>query len=308
MNKRLAESVLASLPSKQVAFPYFKDRYALQLLAYAAAEGRAPSEMRRGRFAPLFQKPAIRRVVGSSKRGADWELLDTYFPRHTQHYQLTFDTWGHGDGFAGNQTTRPGVNVVVQLNFPDAHDRAYRRYLRPGDEGPFECDGHPINLRGRHTLAWSRLDIDFETGEALVEEIQSDWIRYAGYAAERALAALVAGRLENPIYDAVCDALTAFRYLEHVLHHHRRMWAEAVLAASLWLLRERLGIRSIYMHTHESGARLKGIGGDTPPRSLYEQVPRSFCFERISGLPRFLERGPLRERPGSWCEFWRLRI
>lgn len=31
--------------------------------------------------------------------------------------------------------------------------------------------------RFRDTLAWSRIDFDFDTGEALIEEIQSDWVR-----------------------------------------------------------------------------------------------------------------------------------
>ena len=307
MEYGLAERVLASLPRGPVAFRYFKDRYALQLLAYAASEGRSLSEMRRGRFGPLLQKPEVRRLIGGTgRRGVDWSLLDTHFPKHTEHYRLTFGTWGSEDGSVWNQTTRPGHNVVVQLNFPSAHDRAYRRYIRPEYGDPFACDWHPINLQGDHTLAWARLDIDRETGEALIEEIQSDWIRFAAHAGEAALEDLLEG---SPWVDhGGCDALQLFRYVEHVLSPHRRMWDEAVLAASLWVLREKLCIRRIYMHTHESGCRLKGIDGRPPPRSLYERIPRAFCFERVKRLPKFLQRAPLRARPGLWCEFWFLQI
>jgi hypothetical protein len=307
----LAEKVLGSLPGDRVPFRYFKDRYALQLLAYAAAEGRGLSEMRRGRFRPLLQKPAVRRILGDrGDRGVDWGLLDSYFPAATEGYELTFDTWGSEHGARWNQTTRPGFNIVVQLNFPAAHDRAYRRYVQPRGDDPFAFEWHPINRKGRHTLAWSRLDIDLEHGEALIEEIQSDWIREADRASQDALASLTEGGFETPRWlgDVGCDALQLFRYVEHVLSRHRRIWDEAVLAASLWLIREQLGIRRIYMHTHETGCTLKGIKGWRPPRSLYEHVPRTFCFERVTEAPKFLRR-QLRRRAGrSRHEFWYLRI
>jgi hypothetical protein len=306
-----AEGVLASIPGGRVLFRYFKDRYALQLLAYAAAEGRSLAEMRRGRFRPLFQKPAVRLILGErGGRGADWDLLDSYFPPHTEDYDLTFGLWGTDRDSMGYQTTRPGYNVVVQLNFPAAHDRAYRRYVEPREEDPFEWGCHPVNRDGRHTLAWSRLDIDLDRGEALIEEIQSDWIRDADRAAEDALMSLVEGELEPPAWlgDVGCDALQLFRYVEHVLSHHRRIWHQAVLAASLWLLREHLGVRRIFMHTHESGCVLKRMEGRRPPRSLYEQVPRTFCFERVVGLPGFLRDRPARRPASSRCELWYLRI
>lgn len=311
MEHGLAEEIRSSLPGGRVVFRYFKDRFALQLLAYAAAEGRSLSEMRQGRFRPLLQKPDVRRILGErGGRGADWGLLDSYFPAATENYNLTLGVWGSERGSRWNQTTRPGFNIVVQLNFPPAHARAYRRYVEPREEGPFESEWHPINQNGDHTLAWSRLDIDLEHGEALIEEIQSDWVRDASLAADEALASLIEGELKPPRWlgNVGCDALQLFRYVEHVLARHRRIWDQAVLAASLWLLREYLGIRDIYMHTHESGCVLKRLDGCRPPRSLYERVPRTFCFERVVGLPKFL-RDHLAHRPAmSRCEFWHLRI
>ncbi len=311
MEHELAEEIRRSLPGGRVVFRYFKDRFALQLLAYAAAEGRSLSEMRQGRFRPLLQKPEVRRVLGDSGgRGADWGLLDSYFPAATESYNLTLGVWGSDRDWRWNQTTRPGFNVVVQLNFPPAHARAYRRYIEPREETPFESEWHPINQKGDHTLAWARVDLDVEHGEALVEEIQSDWIRDATFAAEHALASLIEGELKPPWWlgDVGCDAGQLFRYVEYVLARHRRIWDQAVLAATLWLLRERLGIRDVYMHTHESGCALKGIDGRQPPRSVYERLPRSFCFERVASRPTFL-RNHLARRPTRIpCEFWRLRI
>jgi len=307
LDRRLAEEIRASLPRGRTLFRYFRDRFALQLLAYAAAEGRSLPEMRRGRFGALLQKPSVRRALSGRGRCVDWELLDTYFPVPTQDYEITLGLWGSEGDWHWNQTSRAGYNVVLQLNFPHAHDRAYRRYIRPGDDPPFARGGHPVNEDGLHTMAWARLDIDTTHGEVLIEEIQSDWIRDAEAASEDALRCLLAGGFAAPWSVFRCDALDIFRYVEHVLGVHRRLWAEATLAASLWFLRERLGIRRISMHTHEGGCRVKRIAGRLrPPRSLYENVPRAFCFERVVGAPRFLERSLPRALARE--EFWHLRI
>jgi hypothetical protein len=302
---RLAAEIRASLPGGAV-YRYFKDRYALQLLAYAAVEGRSLREMRRGRFGPLLQKPAVRRIVGSSPQGVTWAFLDSCFPLPTEDYELTFGTWGSVRDWRWNQTSRPGFNLVVQVNFPAAHDRAYRRYIAPRGKHPFVRLGHPVNRKGLHTLAWSRLDVDLDRGEALIEEVQSDWIREAEDAAEDALLTLIDGGYAAPewLSNTGCDATALFRYVEHVLSRHRRIWDEATLGASLWVLRERLGIRKIFMHTYEGGCALKRMDCWPPPRSLYEDLPRSFCFERVGGAPSFLRDQPRASRH----EFWRLRL
>src|SRR5262245_30450972 len=120
MELRSAGEVCSSLPGGRTVFRYFKDRYALQLLAYAAAQGGSLPEMRRGRFGPLLQKPEVRRLVGAWGRGTLWGLLDSHFPSPTEDYRLTLGLWGGNRDWYWNQTTRPGWNVVVQLNFPAA--------------------------------------------------------------------------------------------------------------------------------------------------------------------------------------------
>jgi hypothetical protein len=67
-----------------------------------------------------------------------------------------------------------------------------------------------------------------------------------------------------------------------------RQWAEAMLAATIWFLREELGIKTIFYHTFDSGCRLKGIEDTLPPRSLYTVLPKKFCFEETDRLPGFL--------------------
>lgn len=311
MERSLAEEVVASLPGSGVTYRYFKDRYAVQLLAYAAAQGRRLPELKRGYLAPLFQKPTVRALLGArGSHDVDWSVLDSYFPSPTEDYEVTLGLWGSERDWRWNQTSRPGFNVVVQLNFPVAHDRAYRRYVAPRERHPFARSCHPINAEGLHTLAWSRLDIDLEHREALIEEIQSDWIREAELAAGDALKTLIDGRIHPPWWldDTGCDAHQLFRYVEFVLAPHRRLWSQAVLSASLWLLRERLNVRHVYMHTSETGRALKWMEADPPPWSLYEQVPRSFCFQRVEGFPRFLESSRGRGRRLPRCEFWHMRV
>ena len=49
-------------------------------------------------------------------------------------------------------------------------------------------------------------------------------------------------------------------------------------------------MRKIYYHTHASGARLKDIGhGRLPPKSVYTDLPRQFCFQEIEEGPGFVE-------------------
>ncbi len=304
MRDRVPREVWPSLPAAGVEFPYFKDRYALQLLAYAAADGRPP-------FASLLQKPTIRRILAEARRTrGGWDLLDSYFPPTTELYHLTFALWGEETDETWYQTSRPGFNLVVQLNFPLAHDRAYRRCVRPdASDPPFEWDAHPIHQKGRHTLAWSRIDFDLARGEALIEEVQSDWVRYVRRVAERAQVSLREGHFAPPSWVGLgCDAQQLVRYAEHVLANHRRLWDEAVLAASLWLLREHLGIRRIFMHTLEGGCALKRMAGCPPPRSLYENLPRAFCFERVHGAPRFLQEHLEQSRSSRTLPMWRLQL
>ena len=61
-----------------------------------------------------------------------------------------------------------------------------------------------------------------------------------------------------------------------------------MLAATLWFLYVELGIQRIYYHAYESGCVLKHINSTKPPRSLYTELPRKFCFEKTTQAPEFL--------------------
>ena len=284
------QEIIESLPKGKTPFYYFKDRYALLLLQLAIDGETTKSALKQSRFAKLLDKEIVRdclRLARSSSLSAD--TFATYWPTRYECYFLTLGTWGskYGDW---NQTSRPGYNLVLQLNFSTKHDEPYRKLIDPEEERPFEFWGHPVSQGPMHTLAWSRLDIDLQGGEALVEELQSDWIRDAEYARRRAIDAT-----DNiDFYGTEMQKDRVIRYVDSVLRQHQETWDEAMLSASIWFLRQELGVKSIYYHTHESGARLKKIWSRLPPRSVYSRLPRRFCFSETKKRPSFL---PPRARP-----------
>ncbi len=185
---------------------------------------------------------------------------------------------------------------MLQLNFDAAHDAVYRRLVKPRrGEPPFEYGGHPV-ARNRNTLAWARIDLDLQRGEALIEEIQSDWIREARTVATRAERSLHPCSQCNKKHafsrwDLHGSAEQVCRYVGNHVEPHARDWQEAMLLAAIWLIREPLGIRQIFYHTWESGTVLKNMNVNwAPPKSLYTELPKRFCFQAVKHAPTFLQR------------------
>jgi len=300
MDLHAAREIIACLPEGRTLFYYFRGRYALMLLSYAVGDGVPVARLKQTRYAKLLAKPVVKDVlrrVGDGILTAD--ALQALWPRESECYLLTLDTWGSkGDRWANwhwDQTSRRGVNLVLQLNFSSEHNRLYERFIQPTEHHPFVCRSHPICEDGHQTLAWSRIDLDFGTGEALIEEIQSDWIKNA-LRKQQTLATVERDGLKRhrwarwTLRDVNCDLKAISTYIERALRRHMGIWPEAMLAATIWFLREELGLRRIFYHTHESGARLKRIASDRPPKSLYTTLPRQFLFEETSEAPAFLRR------------------
>ena len=267
-------------------FDYFKDRYALLLLQLAFEDGVSKRDIRASSFAQLLDKAVVKQLLslfGGKAVSAD--DYDWCWPQDVQCYHLTLGTW-NGNDSSWNQTSRQGFNLVLQLNFSNQHDAAYRRLVDPANERPFEFFGHPIAKR-RHTLAWARMDIDLDRGEALIEEIQNDWLREARWAYREAMR----DGESCFFWNSEIRSEDVIRYVTDVLCDYETTWDEAMLAATLWFLRRELGIRKIYYHTHETGAAMKRIVyRRLPPRSLYTRLPRKFCFEETGDAPAFIRR------------------
>lgn len=189
------------------------------------------------------------------------------------------------------QTTRPGSNLIVLLNFSLKHNAVYRRCLDPGHDLPMVVRGHPHARPPEITLAWTRVDVDRDRGEALIEEVQTDWIReFASLwsCTERVRSRAARDRLVREEFRNRAASFEGLaRYWTRVLALHRSWWADATLFATLWLLVEKLRIRRVYYHTFEGGERRKGLAW-SPPRSLYTGLPERFGFESTCEPPRFL--------------------
>ena len=139
-------------------YRYFPDRQALWLLARAldgAGEGARIADLRRGERARHLGRPAVKAIIAAKGDGvltaAD---LEAAWPRRWQTYRLTLGRWGSASrrDAAYLQTSRPGWNLVLQMNFSKEHDAPFRRYVRDHRERPFEFEGtrSPGGAGGSH--------------------------------------------------------------------------------------------------------------------------------------------------------------
>ncbi|MAZ88358.1 MAG: hypothetical protein CL693_12010 [Cellvibrionaceae bacterium] len=213
-------------------------------------------------------------------------------------FSISLNGWGEA-GRGWDQTSRNQCNLVLQLNFDGKHDEQYRKLVKPDDDyGPFEFWGHPVQKGSRKTMSWVRMDIDFDTNEVLIEEIQNDWLRKASSALTR----VKSRRVEKPSIkprDVYGDILGDFEdfeyYVEQTLEPYRKIWAEATMLAALRFIRDEIGVSTIYYHSFDTGNKLKGVFG-SPPRSIYTQLPKQFGFEETSDVPVILARDKFSRR------------
>ena len=275
MEKEAIEFVLAALPKGRTVFYDFGDRYAVLLLSHALANGeQSISAIKSSQFAPLLQKPTIKDIT--AKLGRSWLAasdLEACWPHEVDAYRLTLSAWPGLDEKPRrewHQVSRQGYSLVLQLNMPVSHRRELHKSIENW-QSYTSYGSHPV-AADELTLAWARIDLDFPSGEALVEEIQSDWVRDVKYYANSKY-------LENQ------SAWQTYRdYLEPRAKH----WSRTIMTATLWFLLEELGIKTIFFHTHETGQKMKQIRYSAPPRSIYTDLPKSFCFRTTHNGPRFL--------------------
>ena len=119
--------------------------------------------------------------------------------------------------------------------------------------------------------------MDLASDEALIEEIQSDWMASLHWASRNGWW-LDGQKIEKEVF-----AL----YSQECLGWLRAQWSEAMLAAALEFLRFEIGISNIFFHTWEGGNIVKGMKDSLPPRSLYTSLPKRFCLTRSTQAPEF---------------------
>lgn len=283
MKQQQVDEIIQCLPKGRTLFPYFRDRYAAMLLSWMFDDGCSIAHIKRSHFARLLEKQLLKEAIAHSGDGhMNEQLLSLSWPGQYEQFLLTLGCWG-GDSWRWQQTTRPGHNLVLQVNLHDGYRRWFEETVPVDDQWRFSNIGHPVLTQEAHkfyrpTLGWVRIDLDFDTGEALIEEIQTDWLRDM-----RSLL-----NWYQRIDPDNKDAARLVLYCQSMLRRLETIWDEALMAAALWFIREELGIHHVWYHTFESGCRLKRIKGVRPPRSLYSGLPKRFCYTRTSEQPEFL--------------------
>ena len=303
------EQVRDHLPG-DLPFHYYPDRQSPWLLAHLWHDDVATVRALRGsRMGKLIDRPALRPLVARSggrivRRDvlalahadrisafgdvgpAAQHALEACWAETWHDFALSFATWGTERNWHWAQISREGGSLVIQLGFPTDHAVLMGRYLPEDVRAKFEESYHPIRTSGRPTLAWSRVDMDLATGEALIEEVQSDWLRLVAEEVEWLAQADPQSR----------DTRAHQNYQRALFARYAKIWPQAMMLATLVVLVEHLGIRRIWMHQPQAGAILKGIEGCYPPVSLYTRLPKAFCFEPVTDMPRLVQPGPWARR------------
>jgi len=175
------------LKGERTKFYYFRDRYALMLLKDYITEkvgenAISVGELKRSPYANLLNKIPVKKALAEAGSGfIKAKDLEMIWDANPLAFVLTLDQWGSGNKEREwDQMSRSGYQLVLQLNMANDHTQQLKRFIKPDEDDmhTFNYCSHPTLDEGnRNTLAWVRLDLDFETNEVLIEEIQCDWIR-----------------------------------------------------------------------------------------------------------------------------------
>lgn len=278
-----------------IPYPYFRDKFALMRAAWEAGDGLSVRDAKRSPIAGLLQRPLLQAHCARSghiSADAMRQLISAQPTEWTLRRNL--GVYGIADDHFSAQTSRPGFNLVLRLDFDRTQVQQALRLGLHRTVARLENWNHMKADEG-YNLSWTRIDMDWDTGEALIEELQNDWLRRA---------------------KALIGEQTAWKHAEHqrrqewkrttgLQRYHAEQlaplenaWAEMTLCATLEFLRDGLGLHTVYMHSAQSGAIVKEIYGQ-PPRYLYDDIPRKFCFTMADKPPVFLARAWTQDMRGD---------
>lgn len=313
MDRSTLDELLELYAGNRRLFYYDKDEYARYLLA-RQVEGHPLSlaKIRQSHWMRLLERPAIKTALGQWGDGQlSYQRLELLRSANPLPFRITFSEWGEAKHYPHNynQTSRPGYNLVLQLNFANEHNRVYQQTVENKlGWHPFHYACHPAQADQEYTLAWARIDLSDNLEEALLEEIQSDWWRAASTEIIRRKHRKrdVNGKWQEWTEARSrhqLDVKTYEAYLNGNLKAYGKLWSEAILTATLQFLWEEIGVSKVFYHSYETGCKLKNC---QPPRSLYTQLPKRFCFTQSENAPQFIERS-LRRLPAKFrkkASFW----
>jgi len=274
MNTQLLNEVIACLPKGKTHYRYFKGAYASRLLSMLLPKQASVHQLKQTRFKRLLEHPTVKPIMADCGKGVlEQTRLNEVWQEPSQPFLLTVSRWGGNSDRSWYQTSRFGENLVLQLNLPVEHQRQFDAHIDDRGSTLNGCSSHPVqslkdNPNFRETLAWSRVDIDFDTNEALIEEIQSDGARYVAWWEKR--------------YKR-CNCNKCQQRMKYVswMQSYREIWAEALLCATIEFIQDELGVEHIFMHTARSGWQVKNMDRNWhAPRSLYSDLPKKFVFKQ----------------------------
>ncbi|SMF65846.1 hypothetical protein SAMN02745866_04235 [Alteromonadaceae bacterium Bs31] len=292
MDINLLTEVINCLRGERTLYYYYPDKYAIYLLQRFVAKEGAVSirELRKSQWATLLNRPSLKSIVAQCGDGQLRESTLNAYCLYTQEpFVLTLGAWGKQARYSCAQTSRPGVNLALQLNLSQHWSKWFKRIVKKEANSFFDC-GHPLSATRELTLAWARLDVEFDTDEVLIEEIQSDLIRYILAMQQSAQAAIKRGQGEFRYYGVAIEAVPFLRFAKAFTGQFKSYWQEAMLAAALSFCFDELGLNRLYYHSFETGNALKNLRWSKPPRSLYSELPRKFCFATTTEAPQFLAK------------------
>jgi len=286
MKSQLLDEVIACLPTGKTHYRYFQGAYASRILSMLMPEKADLHSLKQTRFKRFLEHKSVKPIVAYSGGGQlDRQALEASWLEPSQPFLLSVDRWGGRGERDWYQTSRGGENLVLQLNLPVQHQTLFKRWINPSDYSSLNgvWSSHPVQTNVekssfRETLAWSRIDLDFETNEALIEEVQSDAVRKVLRFSKRYKRCGCSGCQEKLKY---------VQWFEPYL----KLWSEALLCATIEFIHNELGIERVFMHTARSGWRVKKMSKTWhAPRSLYSDLPKKFAFRRTYAAPEFLLR------------------
>lgn len=291
MDTKLLEEVIACLRGERTLFRYYRDAYAAYLLQRVIADQEAVAlrELRQSRWASLLNRPLIRELIANCGNGyLQQKQLREIWVEQAEPFVLTVGNWGEAEDYRWDQISRPGSNLVLQLNLCNHWQKQFEALVHePAND--YIGYGHPVSETRKMTLAWARLDFDFNTNEVLVEEVQTDLVRIIGRMQKDARAALARNSDHFHYWGARILAHEFNLFAEQFFKEFKNTWHEAMLAATVKFVFEELGIEHLFYHSFETGCALKNIEYRKPPRSIYTELPEKFCFEETQDAPKFLQ-------------------
>lgn len=284
MKSQLLDEVIACLPIGKTHYRYFHGAYASRILSMLIPEKADLHIVKKTRFKRLLEHKSVKPIIAHSGNGLlERDALEANWHEPSQPFLLSINRWGGRGERYWYQTSRGGENLVLQLNLPAQHQQHFKRWIDPSGDSTLNgvWSSHPVQTdiespSFRETLAWSRIDIDFETNEALIEEVQSDVTRKV---------IRLAKRYQRCGCNCCVDKLNYVKWF----HPYIKLWSEALLCATIEFIHHELGIERVFMHTAQSGWKVKKMDKTwQAPRSLYSDLPKKFAFKKTYAAPEFL--------------------